>query len=155
MGARRDQDGWNQSHDPDREAADVLAYLDHLADGKAGLAGELVAHVDLYGVVTSTIALDGGSELYLQAGDGWDRVLWTCPTGRTYEWTWRPEETPGDLNALLAGRGIERTTLVQRRLVGAQLIVDDRTLTVAEGRWRLALIQRMGLSSRIQERPAR
>lgn len=49
--------------------------------------------------------------MHLQAGDGSDRVLWTCPSGRTYEWTWQAQETPGDLDALLAGRGIERATL--------------------------------------------
>lgn len=150
MGVRRDYDGWSESDELDREAAALLAYLDCLADVSAGLPSELAAQFDVYGVVTSTIALDGGAEVYLQAGDGCDRVLWTYPSGRTYEWTWRAQETPRDLDALFAGRHRARDavpTTPSRRPA-------DRALAVADGRLRLAVIQRLGLRPGVQERPA-
>lgn len=132
VGAQRDYDGWAEGDELDPAAAAVLAYLDSLADARPELADAFLAHIDRYGVVTATIALGHGAELYLQAGDGWDRVLWTCPSGRVYEWTWREQQTPGYLDALLAGRGVERTTWRGSRLAGARLVVDGHTLAATK-----------------------
>jgi hypothetical protein len=153
VGARRDYDGWVEGDALDPEAAAVLAYLDRLADARPELADALGAHIDRYGVVTSTISLSRGVELYLQAGEGWDRVLWTCPSGRVHEWTWR-ERAPEDLDALLAGRGVERTTWLGARLAGARLVVDDRTMAITEGRLWLAVLRRLGIRTRERDEPA-
>ena len=117
VGARRDYDGWAEDNALDPEAAAVLAYLDRLADATPELSGALAAHIDGYGVVTSTISLHDGAQLFVQAGDGWDRVLWTCPSGRD-EPTWREREASDDLDGLLAGRGVERTAWLGHRRAG-------------------------------------
>ena len=154
MGARRDYDGWVEGDVLGPEAAAVLAYLDRLADAGPKLSDAPAAHIDGYGVVTSTIFLDRGAQLFLQAGDGWDRVLWTCPSGRVYEWIWREPETPGYLDALLAGRGVERTAWLRQRLAGARLVLEDRTLATSEGKLRFALLDRLGIRLRERDEPA-
>jgi hypothetical protein len=154
VGARREYDGWVERDALDPEAAAGVAYLDRLAEVRSDLADVLVAHVDGYGVVTSTITLDRGVELFLQARDGWDRVLWTCPSGRVHEWSWRERETPKDLDALLDGRGVERTLWVGSRLVGALLVVEDRTLATAAGKLRLGVLRGLGTGLRQQDEPA-
>lgn len=153
MVARREYDGWLEGDALDPEATAVLAYLDRLAEIRPDLGDALVARIDGYGVVTSTIALGRGVELFLQAGDGWDRVLWTCPSGRVHEWTWRARQTPEDLDALLAGRGIERTLWVGSRLAGALLAVDGRTLA-APGKLRTGMLRRLGIGLREHDEPA-
>ncbi|HVF80005.1 MAG TPA: hypothetical protein VNA28_17060 [Solirubrobacteraceae bacterium] len=138
----------------DPEAAALLAYVDRLADARPDGSDALTARIDAYGVVSSTIALCRGAELFLQAGDGWDRVLWTCPSRRVYDWTWRERETPEDLDALLSGRGIDRTSWLGQRLAGAQLIVEGRPLATSEGTLRLALLRRLGIRLRERDAPA-
>jgi hypothetical protein len=155
VGVRREYDGWPEGGELDRQAAALLAYLDRLADERPEVPVEPVAHIDEHGVVTATIALHGGAQLYVQVGDGWDRVLWTCPSGRVHEWTWRDEESPDDVDALLAGRGIERETLLGTRRLGAELLVGDRRLAATEGQLRLALVRLLGIRPRFKERPAR
>jgi len=154
VGVRRAYDGWVEGDVLDPEAAAVLAYLDRLADARPELADPLAAHIDRYGVVTSTISLGRGSELFLQAGDGWDRVSWACPSGRVHEWTWHERATPDDLDALLAGRGVERTAWLGSRLAGSRLVVNDRTLATSEGKLRLAVLRRLGIRTRERDEPA-
>ena len=113
-----------------------------------------MAHIDRYGVVTSTISLDRRAELYIQAGDGWNRVLWTCPSGRVHEWSWHEPATPEDLDALVAGRGVERTAWLGSRLAGVRLVVDERTLATSAGRLRLAVLRRLGIRVRERDEPA-
>lgn len=150
MRVRREYDGWAEDDVLDPEAAAALAYLDRLADTGGLPSGALAAHIDAYGIVTSTIRLDGGAELFLQAGDGWDRVVWTCPSRRVYEWIWRSQQTPEDVDALLAGRGVESTAWLGRRLAAARLMLEGRTLATAEGTLRVALLRRLGI--RLRER---
>ena len=150
VGARREYDGWVENDALDPEAATVLAYLDQLVDAHPELADRVVAHIDGCGVVTATLSLDRGAELYIQAGDGWDRVLWTCPSGRVHEWRWHEQATPEDLDALVAGRGAERTAWVGTRLAGVRLVADERTLATTEGRLRLAVLRRLPV--RVHER---
>lgn len=154
MGVRRIYDGWLEGDELDRQAASVLAYLDRIGE-TLDLQEEAVAHVDEYGVVTSTLSPPGDAQLYLQAGDGWDRVLWTCPSGRVYEWTWRDHETPDDVDAVLNGHGVERETWFGARRLGAELRVGDRRLAVADGCLRLALARVLGIRLRVKERRAR
>lgn len=154
MGARREYDGSVEDDVLDPEAAALLAYLDRLADARAAGSDALTAHIDAYGVVISTIPLDRGAELFLQAGDGWDRVLWTCPSRRVYEWTWRERETPEELDALLSGRGIDRTWWLGQRLTGAQLVVEGRPVATSEGKLRLALLRWLGIRLRERDAPA-
>jgi hypothetical protein len=138
----------------DPEAAAVLAYLDRLTDTVAVPSGALAAHIDRYGIVRSTIRLDGGAELFLQGGDGWDRVVCTCPSRRVYEWIWRKRQTPEDVDALLAGRGVESTAWLGKRLAGARLMLEGRTLATAEGNLRVALLRRLGIRLRERNDPA-
>lgn len=154
MGARREYDGWVEDDELDPEAVALLAYLDRLAEARPERPEVPTAHIHADGVVTSTIPLDRGGELFVQAGDGWDRVLWTCPSRRVYEWTWRERETPEDLDALFAERGIDRTSWLGQRLAGARLVVEGRTLAAAEGRLRLALFRRLRMPLHERDDPA-
>jgi hypothetical protein len=123
-----------------------LAFLEQLAASRRlPEVGEVVACVDEYGVVRAEIPLEGNCELFLQAGDGWDRVLWTARSGHVHEWTWNPTETPDDVCALLAGQGVERTALLGRRRVDVALVVRNRV--VASGGWRRRILRRMVSSS--------
>jgi hypothetical protein len=152
---RRDYKGWDPSDPLDPEAESVLAFLDRLAvHPRSAEVDEVVASIDEYGVVRAEVPLGGSSELFLQAGDGWDRVLWTCPSGRTHEWTWRQSETRDDILALLAGRGVERTTLFRRWRVAVELVLDGRSLATAEGRLRLAVLRHLRVPLSHEDAPA-
>jgi hypothetical protein len=143
---RRDYKGWDPGDPLDPEAESIFAFLDRLAV-TPGLAeaDEVVASIDEYGVVHTELPVGTSSELVLQAGDGWDRVLWTSPSGRTHEWTWRESETPYVLAALLAGRGVERTTFFWRRRVAVELPVDGQSIAMAEGGLRLTVLRQLGV----------
>lgn len=155
MRVRRDYRGWDPTDPLDPEAESVLVFLERLpAGGWLRDVGHLEACIDEHGVVSAQVSLGDARELYLQAGDGWDRVLWTCPSGRTHEWTWRERETPADLRALLGGRGVERKALLRRRRVGLRLVVDGRTLATTEGKLRLALLRRLGIRLSEKDEPA-
>ena len=151
MRLTRDESGWDPADKLDPEAKSVLAFLERLAgDARVSHVGEVVALVDKYGVVRSEIRLGGNRELFLQAGDGWSRVLWTARSGRVHEWTWSVTETPNDLRALLDGHGVERTTLLGRRRVEVALIVQDRVVA-SSGRWLRSLLRRVvRLSERVE-----
>lgn len=143
MQVRRSYEGWDPADPLDPQAESVLGFLERLAgSGRLSAADDLNAQIDEYGVVTAEVGVRGGRELFLQAGDGWDRVLWTCPSGRTFEWIWCERETPRDLEALVDGRGVERTTLLRTGRVAVELVVDGRTVAI-EGRLRLALLRRL------------
>jgi hypothetical protein len=152
MIVRRDFRDWDPAEPLDPEAQGVLDLVDELA--RAGeLAGvpEPVAKIDGYGVVCVDVLLDGKASLYLQAGDGWDRVLWTAASGHTYEWTWRGSAAPGQVRALLDGRGVERTTYLGRRRLVRELVVDGETVS-SVGRARRPIARVLRLAAR--ERPA-
>jgi hypothetical protein len=105
-------------------------------------------------MVQADVPIRGTTGLFLQAGDGWDRVLWTCPSGRVHEWRWSAHETPGDLIALLGGRGVERSPVFRGRRAAVSLVVGGRTLATPDGRLRLRLLRRLGVRLREQDAPA-
>jgi hypothetical protein len=151
---RRDYVGWEATDALDPEAESVLSFLERLATSvHLSSVGEIVALIDEYGVVTADVPVGTTTQFFLQAGDGWDRVLWTCPSGRIYEWTWHERKTPEELEALLGGRGVERTTLFRQRRIGVRLVVESRTLAT-DGRLRLALFRRLGIRLRDRDEPA-
>jgi hypothetical protein len=148
---RRDYASWNPSDKLDPEAEAVLAFLERLAThGRLSSVGEVVASVDEYGVVRADVPVGGNCALFVQAGDGWDRVLWTTRSGRVHEWTWSPTETPDDVRALLDGHGVERTTLFGRRPVEVALIVRDRVVATSGGWWRPLVRRVVRLSERVE-----
>jgi hypothetical protein len=110
--------------DPDARA--VIAFLERISSGAESGAIEsdpIVAGVDSYGVVTTTLATSYG-EIFLQAGDGWDRVLWTQPPEPPLEWPW-DARAPTILAALLRGELTERRTLVRGRLALREAVVRE------------------------------
>src|SRR3954454_13914694 len=130
MKLRIEYTGWDAEDALDGEAQALLDFPHRLAQSdRLREVDEVLASVDDYGVVRSEIRLAPPSTLFLQAGDGWDRVLLTAASGRVHEWTWRPAETPEQLYALLDGRGIERTTYLGSRRLATALVVDEQTLT--------------------------
>jgi hypothetical protein len=153
MMVRRDFREWDPADPLDPEAQSVLDLVEELAGG-GQLPGvpDLVATIDGYGVVCVDVPLEGEASLYLQAGDGWDRVLWTAASGQTYEWTWRESAAPGQVRALLDGRGLERTTYLGRRRLVSELVVDGKTVS-SVGRLRRPMARLLQLAPR--ERPAR
>ena len=68
-----------------------------------------MARIDEYGVAYVDVPV-GAASLFLQAGDGWDRVIWTTPPGRAYEWQWDLVRGPKQVSALVDGQGAERLT---------------------------------------------
>ena len=155
MRVRRDYNGWDPSDPLDPEAESVLAFLDRLAvHARLAEVDEVVASVDEYGVIRATAPLGTDAELFLQVGDGWDRVLWTSPSGRTHEWTWRQRETPDDILALLAGRGRERTTHFRQRRVAVELVLDRRSLATSEGSLRLTVLRHLRVPLSHHDAPA-
>jgi len=87
----------------DREAREVIAFLEALCAQPALaalVAGPVEVRVDLHGVVTTTLGL-GVAELSLQAGDGWDRVIWRAPPAPPREWPWDDVQSPVVLRALM------------------------------------------------------
>jgi hypothetical protein len=147
--------GWDPAEPLDPEAECLLSYLDRLATSpRLSDVGEVVALIDEYGVVRAEIPVGTTTKVFLQAGDDWDRVLWTCPSGRVHEWPWDERSAPEKLEALLSGRGVERTTLFRNRRLGVRLVVDGRTLATTEGGFRLALLRRLGISLPERDEPA-
>lgn len=155
MRVTRQYDGWPPTEPLDATAEAVLDYLDVLAVREPPLpAEEVLARIDEYGVVTATVPLGARAELHLQAGDGWDRVLWTAPAGRVYEWTWREAQSPRDLDALLDGEGAERVFMLAGRTAGRSLErlgPEPRTLRGAGTR--VGLMQRLGVPVEAVDRP--
>jgi hypothetical protein len=152
---RCDYDGWDPADRLDPGAESVLSFLERLAKGRLLSDSEdILASIDEYGVLRATVPCGTSSELFLQAGDGWDRVLWTCPSGRRHEWSWEDDETPADIDALLAGRGVERTTMLRSRAIAVELVVEGRTLATTEGGLRLSLVRRLGVRLRTKDEPA-
>lgn len=134
-----------------------MSYVEQLVgDGRLdGVGvGEVVCTIDECGVVSVTVPVGVTTNLFLQAGDGWDRVLWTCPSGRTHEWLWRVGSTPLELDALLDGQGFERTTLFGARLAAVELVANGRTLAT-EGRLRSSVLRRFRVRLRVRQQPAR
>ena len=71
----RDYRGWAVDDPLDPEATSVLAFLDDVAAGGTLTdIDELVATIDEYGVVRVDLPV-GTASLFLQAGDGWDRII--------------------------------------------------------------------------------
>src|SRR3712207_5686378 len=98
----RDYQSWDPDDPLDPEPESVLAFLDQLAtSGTLTDVAEAVARIDEYGVVYVDVPV-GAASLFLQAGDGWDRVIWTTPSGRAYEWRWDLVRSPAQLSALVA-----------------------------------------------------
>jgi hypothetical protein len=155
MHLHRQYNGWDPSDPLDPEAEAVLSFVEDLACGERAPASEsqVVATIDEYGVVIVTVPIGDRSELFLQAGDGWDRVVWTCPSGRVFEWVW-DDQSPEDICALLDGHGVERTVLFGRRAVASQLVVNGKTLVTADGAARLAVLRRVGLGLTEKDQPA-
>ena len=151
MRLTRNYSGWDPSDTLDPAAESVLAFLERLAaSGRLSSVGEVLASVDEYGVVQADVPLGGSCALFLQAGDGWDRVLWTARSGRVHEWTWNATETPDDVRALLDGQGVERTTLLGRRRVEVALVVRDRVVATSGGWWRRCLRRVVRSSERVE-----
>lgn len=141
----RDYREWDADDPLDPEAESVLAFLDHLSAGGAPThVDEVVARIDADGVVTADMPVAAAS-LFLQAGDGWDRVIWTTPSGRAYEWQWDALRGPDQASALIAGRGAERLTYWGRRRIACELVVDGETLSSSGALLRGAL-QRLGVA---------
>lgn len=152
MPVHRTYGEWDPADELDPEAQAVLDLVDALANEKRVPAvDELVASIDGYGVVSIDIPVAGQASLFLQAGDGWNRVLWTTTSGRTFEWTWREPAASQQIRALLDGRGTERATFVGRRRLTSALVVDGETVSVSGGIWRP--IARL-LPLTVRERPA-
>jgi hypothetical protein len=129
----RDHRGWDPGDALDPEAESVLAFLDDLsARGALPDVDEVVARIDEYGVVKIDVPVSAAS-LFLQAGDGWDRVIWTTRRGRAYEWQWDAVRGPSEVSALVEGRGVERLTYWGRRRLAAELVVDGDTLACSGG----------------------
>jgi hypothetical protein len=145
----RDYQGWAPDDPLDPEAESVLAFLDQLSTrGLLEQVGQVVARIDEYGVVYVDVPL-GAASLYLQAGDGWDRVIWTTPSGRGYEWRWDLVRGPRQVSALVGGQGVERLTYLGRRRLASDLVADSETLASSGGlrqrllrRWVVGLTQR-------------
>ncbi len=88
----------------DDEALAVLAFLQRLGEPPfvGVIDGPIHARVDAYGVITSTVTGPAG-ELYLQAGDGWNRAIWRVRPNPPCEWTWQTSTTPALAQALIRG----------------------------------------------------
>jgi hypothetical protein len=145
----RDYRGWAPDDPLDPEAESVLGFLDQVSTkGILEEVGEVVARIDEYGVVYVDVPV-GTASLFLQAGDGWDRVIWTTPSGRAYEWRWDLVRGPTQVSALVDGQGVERLTYLGRRRLASDLIADGETLAssgaLLQGllrRWVVGLTQR-------------
>jgi hypothetical protein len=134
MPVHRTFDEWDPADELDREAQAVLDLVDALADeGRVSATDELVASIDGYGVVSIDTPVAGQASLFLQAGDGWNRVLWTTASGRVFEWTWRQPAAGQQIRALLDGRATERTTFVGRRRLTSALVGKGETVSVSGG----------------------
>ncbi len=108
----------------DAPAREVIGFLERIGsagESRAIRSDPIVAQIDGYGVVTSTVATSYG-EIFLQAGDGWNRVLWTRSPNTTVEWSW-DARAPTILPALLSGELMERRTLVHGRLALHEVVV--------------------------------
>ena len=146
--------GWNATDPLVPEAEAVLVFLEALsARGALAELGDVVAQVDEYGVVRAEMPVAEAS-VFLQAGDGWDRVIWTTPSGRAYEWQWDAARGPEHVSGLIEGRGIERVTYWGGRRLASDLVVDGRTLSSSGGLLR-GLLRRMGPAVARREAPAR
>jgi hypothetical protein len=93
-------------------------------------------------VVTSTITTSAG-EVYLQAGDGWSRVIWRRHAGTACEWTWQAATTPALVQALLQDRAQERRLMLGRRVLASEYVYRD-----ASGEERRAVCRRPRLLAR-------
>ena len=147
----RDYQGWAPNDLLDPEAESVLAFLDHLSTrGLLEEVGEVMARIDKYEVVYVDVPV-GAASLYLQAGDGWDRVIWTTPPGRGYEWRWDLVRGPKQVSALVDGQGVERLTYLGKRRLASDLVADGETLASSGGLLR-GLLRRLvlGLTQRDQ-----
>ena len=130
----------------------MLDLVDELVErGRLPGVDDPVAVIDGYGVVIVDLSLGGKAALYLQAGDGWNRVIWTAASGHPYEWTWRDHAAPRQLRALLDGRGVERTTYLRRRRLASALVVNGEVVRSA-GVLRRPMARVLRLST--LERPA-
>jgi len=147
----------------DAPAQEVLGFLERVGSGREAQAiksNPLVAQVDEYGVVTSTLTTSYG-EIFLQAGDGWNRVLWTRSPAPTIEWPW-DDRAPTVLAALLSGTLTERRTLVRGRLALHEVIArtdsGEETVTVVLRRTfvglkpLVALLQMSGYTRSVEAR---
>jgi len=146
----RDYQGWNPPDPLDPEVESALAFLDQLTD-QQDISGS-VAKIDAYGVVESEVAL-GSASLWLQVGDGWNRVIWTVPSGRSYEWEWDVLRGPQQVRALITGRGCERVAYLGKRRVTEELLLEGEALD-ASAALLGPLLRRSGLGLEIRERPA-
>ena len=141
----RDYRGWEPDDPLEPEPESVLAFLDELsASGTLREVDEVVARIDEYGVVYADVPVATAS-LFLQAGDGWDRVIWTAPSGRAYEWIWDELRGPDQVSALIDGRGVERLTYWRGRRLASELVVDGETLMTSGGLLR-GLLHRLGVA---------
>ena len=144
----RDYGRWDPDDPLDREAESVLAFLEQ---GTLRHVDEVVARIDEYGTVYVNVPV-GAASLYLQAGDGWDRVIWTTPSRRAYEWQWDVVRGPGQVSALVDGRGVERLSYWGRRCVGSELVCDGETLA-SRGGLLWPVLRRLGVASAQREVP--
>jgi hypothetical protein len=129
----RDYQGWAPDDPLDPEAESVLALLDQLSTRESlEEVGEVVARIDEYGVVYVDMSV-GTASLFLQAGDGWDRVIWTTPSGRAYEWQWDLVRGPKQVSALVDGQGVERLTYLGGRRLASDIVADGETLASSGG----------------------
>jgi hypothetical protein len=146
----RDYRGWDPDDPLHLEPESVLAFLDQLpARGTFKDVGEVVAGIDAYGVVYVDVPL-GAASLFLQAGDGWDRVIWTTPSGQAYEWRWDVVKGPKQVFALLGGRGVELLTYLGGRRLASELVADGETLATSGGLLR-GVLRRLGLALATRE----
>ena len=72
MRLRIDYHGWEPADPLDQEAASVLRLLEQFAESRLqSEVGEVVASIDMYGVVQADVPVGNNSSIFLQAGDGW------------------------------------------------------------------------------------
>ncbi len=149
----REYRGWDADDPLDPEAESVLAFLDDLSASGILTVGDVVARIDEYGVAQVDVPVAQAS-LFLQAGDGWDRVIWNTPARRPYEWQWDTVEGPKQVTALINGRGVERLTYWGGRRLASDLVVDGETLSSSGGLLR-GLLRRLDLAVVLREESAR
>lgn len=157
------QSEWKPKVDElDPPAQEVIGFLERIGSGGEAQAIQsdlIVAHVDKYGVVTSTLTTSYG-EILLQSGDGWNRVLWTRSPAPTSEWP-RDARAPTVLAALLSGELTERRTLARGHLAlheaiartdsGEETVVALRRTFVGLHPF-VALLQASGLTRSVEAR---
>ena len=114
----------------------------------------VVVSIDEYGDGPDRSDVGTLDALFLQVANGRDRVLWTCPSGRTFEWTWDERDDAG--RPRRADRGARRRAhdVLRRRRVAVALVVDGHSVAVAEGRLRLAALRRLALRLTERDDPA-